>query len=184
MLVRELAESEGLSSTLEVVPIDEKTIAALAGSKSPPRAKILNLGRSLARAARDKGAQEPYLIPIAERAEAVIERFDERQIETEQALAEIKKLVEEFTRAEAEREELGFDLPTFTHYRLLRQAGVASARELATPISAAFERWLGHAYNASKRRELKAELYRLLLPVVSREQMVGLVEQMLKLDQR
>ncbi len=184
MLVRELAESEGLSSTLEVVPIDEKTLAALAGSKSPPRAKILNLGRSLARSARDKGAQEPYLIPIAERAEAVIERFDERQIETEQALAEIKKLVEEFSRAETEREELGFDLPTFTHYRLLRQAGVTSAREIATATSGAFERWLGHAYNASKRRELKAELYRLLLPVVGREQMVGLVEQMLKLDPR
>jgi type I restriction enzyme R subunit len=180
-LVREHAESWGLVAARPTIEIDEKTLDALAASRGSPRAKVFNLGRSLARAAVAKGAEQPYLIPLGERAAAIVEAYDDRQLETTQALQELERLVAELSAAERERRETGFDLPTFTAYRVLQGERAPDAKALAPRLVARIAEHPNHAHHAGALRALKAALYKELLPVVGKERMVEVAEQILKL---
>jgi type I restriction enzyme R subunit len=180
-LVRENVESWGLNTTLPVVKIDEGTLDALARSGASSGSKVWNLRRSLAQAARENAPTQPYLIPIGERAEEVIAAFDDRQVETEEALRRLEQLVEEFTEAERERQGTGFDLRTFTVYRVLQTGGVERARELAPRLVELLGQFPHHADNVSEKRMLKAALYKELLPAVDKAHMVELAEQILRL---
>jgi type I restriction enzyme R subunit len=180
-LVRERAQSWGLVGTRPAVEIDEKTLDALAASRGSSRAKVFNLGRSLARAAAAKGAAEPYLIPLGERAAAIVEAYDDRQLETTQALEKLEQLVSEMKEAERERKEAGLDLPTFTVFRVLRGAQVPDARGLAPRLQGRIAEFPNHAHNPAELRGLKAALYKELLPVAGKERMVEIAEQILRL---
>ena len=180
-LVRERAKSYGLLATRPVVEIDEKTLDALAASRGSPRAKVFNLGRTLARAAAARAAEQPYLIPLGERAAAIVEAYDDRQLATTQALQQLEHLVSELTAAERERGKTGFDLPTFTAYRVLQGEAVPEAKELAPRLVARIAEFPNHAHHAGARRALKAALYKELMPAVGRDRMVEIAEQILEL---
>ncbi|RIL00907.1 MAG: deoxyribonuclease HsdR [Proteobacteria bacterium] len=180
-LVREHAESDGFRAALPIVEINEKALDALARSGGPPRTKVFNLARTLAQAARARAAEQPYLVPIGERAEAIVEAFDDRQMETQQALGQLERLVAEFQAAERERAETGFDLPTFTIYQLLGRESVEGSAALAPTLAVVLARFPNRAHNASELRAVKAALYKELLAVVGKDRMVALAEQILRL---
>jgi type I restriction enzyme R subunit len=183
-LVRERVESYGLTTTLPLVKIDEEALTALKSKGSSDSAKILNLGKSLVQTVTEEVEQQPYLVPIGERAEAILESYDDRQISTQEALHGLEKLLTEFVQARKEREKTGFDLNTFTIYWVLKQEGLATPERIAPLLDAAFRRFPHHADNAAALRQLKAELYKVLLPAVGKEQMVKLTERILRLQHK
>lgn len=180
--MRERVKSYGLSTTLPTVTIDERTLAALRQPGGAGTAKVLNLGRSLIRACGDE--RQPYLVPIGERAEAVLEAYDDRQIGTEAALRQLERLLTEFVEASKERERTGFDPNTFGIYWLLRQADAQAPDVAAAQIDAAFRRHPGHLYDGEQRRRLKGELYKVLLGAVGKEHMVEVADRLLTLERR
>ena len=179
-LVREHVQSWGLAGALPLVRIDEHTLDALAESPGSMRAKVWNLARSLAHAARERREDQPYLIALGERAEQIIEAFDDRQVSTQQALEQLERIVGEFNDARREQAETGFDLRTFTLHRLLAAEGVAESRTFAPRLAALLAGFPNHAVNANDRRSLKASLYKELLPAVGKEHMVEIAEKVLK----
>ncbi len=183
-LIRERVESYGLTTTLPLVEINEKTLDALKGSKSSDASKVINLGKSLIQAIIDQEGQQPFLIPIGERAEAILEAYDDRQIETQAALRQLELLLNEYLQSRKEFEKTGFDMNTFTILWILKQAGAREPEKSAPLIDAALKQYPNHAYNASERRRLKAELYKIFLPVVGTDQMVDLAERILKLPRK
>lgn len=183
-LIREWTRAYTLSTAMPLVKIDEKTLEALRKADGSGPAKVINLGKSLIQGVTDKGEQQPYLVPIGERAEAILESYDGRQISTQEALKQLEKLLTEYVQATREREQTGFDLNTFTIYWALKQAGASEPERSAPLINAAFGRFPNYLYNAAHRRHLKAELYKVLLPVVGRDRMVKLAEQILRLQRR
>jgi type I restriction enzyme R subunit len=184
MLVRERVESGGFTTTLPLVTIDERTLRALKDDEPPSASRVLNLGKSLIGAVITDGDRQPYLLPIGERAEAILESYDDRQVTTETALREIEKLLGEFVEARREREMSGFDINTFTLYWVLKQAGSPEARTIAPRLDEAIRRFPNHAHNAEERRRLKAELYKILLPAVGKDRMVGLADWLLGLQRQ
>ena len=183
-LVRERVQSWGVTTTIPLVTIDEKTLEALKKTDASPSAKVLNLGKALAQAATAQAGQQPYLVPIGERAEAVLEAYDDRQLGTQEALREMEKLLSEFVQAGKERDKTGFDLNTFTLYWVLKQAGAPGPDRLAPLLDAAFGRFPNHAHNAAELRQLKAELYKVLLPAVGKDRMVELADRLLRLERK
>jgi type I restriction enzyme R subunit len=181
-LVREQVKVSGLLTTMPLVKIDEHTLDALKKSDSSSHAKVFNLGKSIAQAVASGGEQEPYLFPIGERAEAILEAYDDRQIGTQDALRQLEQLLEEFVRARKEREKTGFDLNTFTIYWILKQANLPEPEKLAPLLDAAFRRHPHYRDNAGERRQLKAELYKVLLPAAGKERMVELAERLMWLQ--
>lgn len=179
-LVRERVATYQLTTTMPLVTIDESTLEALKKSDSDP-GKVINLSKSLIQTVTSESEQQPYLVPIGERAEAILDASDDRQTSTQQALRQLERLLQEYLQPKRERENTGFDLNTFTIYWVLKQAEVPGADKIAPSGNVALERFPHHAHNAAELRQLKAELYKVLLPVVGKERMGEWAEQLLRL---
>jgi len=182
LLVRETAESYGLETTLSVVKIDERTLDAVKASSGSDNAKIINLVNSVRKTVLDDADQNPFLKPIGDRAEAIMEAYDERQETTEEALKRIEALVHEIVGAQKLQEEMGVDETTFSLFWTLRKERVVQPERAATIVRAIFDRFPHHRENAAELRQLKAELYKALLPLVGKEGMIELAAKLLRAE--
>jgi type I restriction enzyme, R subunit len=126
----------------------------------------VNLARSVARAVKQEEDRQPHLIPIGERAAHILELFEDRQLDTIQALRQLEQAIQEFNDARREMNERGFDIETFSVYWVLRRGGLDEhvGASVAPDIQDAFGRFPNFRQNAEERRELTADLYKLLLP--------------------
>ena len=73
---------------------------------------------------------------------------------------------------------------TFTIYWLLKQENVKWCENLAPVINNVFLRFSNFRENIAELRQLKAELYQVLLPVVGKDAMVGIVDKFLKMGRK
>ncbi|MDA3834110.1 MAG: hypothetical protein PF495_12005, partial [Spirochaetales bacterium] len=183
-LVSEKVKTYGLATTTPAVKIDETTLKALKDSKASTNIKVINLINSIIKTAADEGDDSPYLKPIGERAEAIQEAFDDRQIMALEAIKKAEALVKEVLEARRQQEETGFDINTFTIYWQLKQENVKWHESLAPIVNNAFLRFPNFKDNIAELRQLKAELYKLMLPVVGKYLMLGIVEKLLRLDRK
>ena len=181
LLIREEAESYGIKQSDKIVEIDEETLAGIKTSKSSDNNKVVNLVKTLTRAADDKGNREPYLVLIGERAQAIVEAFDDSHQSSAEALRQLEKLAEEQIDAAKERKQTGLDADTFTINWELKREGIENAKGLARSLKALFDRFPDYRYNADELRQLKAEIYKLILNVVDGKRMVALTEKLLNL---
>lgn len=186
-LVREHVEAAGLEEVLPVYEINEETLEALKKDGGSDSAKVVNLARSLAAAVKDEQDKQPHLIPIGERAEQILGLFEDRQLGTVEALRELEEAIEEYNAARREMKERGFDIETFSVYWMLRRSGLDESVgvSVAPDIEEEFGRFPNFRQNAEERRELTAELYKLLLPHLRKASRAReLVEQILKVRKR
>ncbi|HUV36236.1 MAG TPA: HsdR family type I site-specific deoxyribonuclease [Patescibacteria group bacterium] len=181
-LVREQAVSYGLDATLSIVKIDEKTLEAIRENSRSDTSKVINLVNSVRKTVIDEADANPYLRPIGDRAEAIMEAYDERQITTEHALRKIEALIREIVEARRRQDEMGFDAATFSFFWTLKQEGIVQPERTATFIRAVFDRFPNHRENVAEFRQLKAELYRVLLPLVGTEGMIQVAEKLLRVE--
>lgn len=184
LLVREKTASFGLDTATPVVEINEKTLKALKDSKTSAGTKVVNLVNSIIRMAGDEADESPYLKPIGERAEAIQEAFDNRQMTAREALKKIDALVKEVLEARRQQEKTGFDINTLTIYWLLKQENMKWLENLAPLVNSVFLRFPNFRDNIAELRQLKAELYKLMLTIVGKDSMLGIVEKLLKLNRK
>ncbi len=181
-LVKRTATGTGFELAMKVVRIDENTVEALKTEKGGEPPKVINLGKSLLTAISEEANNQPYLIPIGERTEAILEGYDDRQITTQSALQQLAKLMEEYLQAKRERDRTGFDINTFTLFWVLKQSGVREADQVAPKVDAAFRKYPNYRDNVAQERQLKAEVYKLVLPAVGKDVMVAVVKRLLELQ--
>jgi type I restriction enzyme R subunit len=167
----------------KTVEFDAAALQALKDKKGSDNGKVINLIKSLTKSATDRGAKEPYLISIAERAESVMTALEDRQVSTADALSRIEILMQEKIEAEKSRKESGLDPDTFEIFWFLQQEKLPDALMLAKEIAGVYGRFPNSASNADEQRQLKAEIYKSLLRVVSGKRMVDLAEEILRLKQ-
>jgi type I restriction enzyme, R subunit len=179
-LVQELAEASGIGFTLEPVHLDERMLEALKKEDADP-GRVINLGRAIETTVFEGKEPQLHLFPIGERAEAVLDAFDDRQITTRQALDELTKLLAEYLEAKRQEKQSGLDPHAFAVFWLLRQSGVAEPQKLAERIESLFRDFPNFDQNVQERRGLKARIYKVLLPAVGKEKMVTLVERIIGL---
>ncbi|NLH39789.1 MAG: HsdR family type I site-specific deoxyribonuclease [Elusimicrobia bacterium] len=175
-LVRELGtaliEKEGVP-----VKLDEEIIKAIK-SKNTGKAKVINLIIHVIQIIEE--SERPYLIPIKERAQAIQEMYEDRQITTEEALKKIEELYNNYQSAGKEQKEKGFDENTFTAYWILKNENVAEPEKLALSINEIMLEYPNYKYNPEESRRLKMKLYKILLPVVGEIKMVQIAENIMK----
>lgn len=179
-LVQELAETSGVGFVLAPVHLDEQMLEALKKEDADP-GRLINLGRAIENAVFEGNEPQFHLFPIGERAEAVLDAFEDRQVTTRQALDELATLLEEYLEAKRQKEESGLDARAFTIFWLLRQTGADDPERLASTINALFADFPNYDQNVKERRALKARIYKVLLPAVRKERMVSLAERIIGL---
>ena len=177
-LVQANATAHGLDRLTKPVEFDEAALAVLSRFNSSDEEKIINLSRSLQPTTEDT---EPHLLSIAERAAVVMNALDERQASTQQALEQLEALVNERRAADTARVATGLAAGAFGVFWELKREGYAEDRAtvLALEIEAAYARFPNAGDNADEQRQLKADIYKTLLKVVSGKKMIDLADRIM-----
>lgn len=172
-LVQEKAQAHGLDKLTKVVEFDEAAMDALRKRKGDDERNVINLTRSLQDATAEK---EPFLVGIAERAAAVMENLEERKTSTVKAREELEALMRERIEARKAREASGLDAQAFAVVWALNGMGVERSEDLAREIGAAYARFPNAEQNSDEKRQLKAAVYKALMPVARGKKMVEVAE--------
>ena len=146
----------------EFFEINEKTIQKIKDTKDNNNTRVINLIKSIEKTA-EENSDDPFLIGIVERAKAVEERYEERQLSTQEALEEMRKLYEEDVKRRKEQAEKGFDGLTFFIYRTLLDKKIKNSDIVTKQIKDEFVNHPNWKTSEKELRELRQAVYFALL---------------------
>jgi type I restriction enzyme R subunit len=156
-LVREHIDAYGIDRVDDFIEINAETIELIKKKKGGDGTKVINLVKSIAKKAEEE-SDDPYLIAMAERAQAVQESFESRQSDTAEALAELFKEVAANEQRKKEQAEKGFDGLTFFVYRTLLDAKIEKAEDVSRKIKEAFVEFPNWKKSENALRELRQKV--------------------------
>ena len=181
-LVRKNVRLEELTGTMKFHEINEETLKAIKKDDSSDTSKVINLARSLVNAIEQERGAKPFLVPISERASAILEALYDRQLSTKDALQSMERLVEEYTQASREMAAKKMDTATFSVYWVVKQAGVKNPEAISAQVAGLLKRFPNWQVNVAELRALKTELYKAFMPAVGKDRMIDLVEKLLRIQ--
>ncbi len=144
--------------------VNEDAIEYIKKKNGNDNTKVINLIKSIEKNA-DENSDDPFLIGIKERAEVVEENFETRQISTQEALIEIRKLYEEDAKRKSEQAERGFDDLTYYIYITLHDKDINSSEEVTNLIKSEFTKYPNWKSSEKELRDLRQAIYFALLGV-------------------
>ncbi len=181
-MIRETASSYGPVVAGKTVEFDLKTLQSLRSEDGDDNATVINLVRAIEREAEEKEDEQPVLVDIAQRAQAILDALEQRTVSTQQAMEQLELLTREREQADEARDKLGLAPSAFAVYWLFQGEGLPDPLAAAQEIMAAADRYPNHVDSDDERRKLKAEVYRTLLAQkVEGAPMVALGEATLRL---
>ncbi|HID89968.1 MAG TPA: HsdR family type I site-specific deoxyribonuclease [Anaerolineae bacterium] len=170
----------------ETYEIGPAALLALVYEERPDTVKVFNLLCELHRLVESRGHEQPHLIPIGERAEAVRRAFEERQITSQQALAELEALAQTLREAEEQRRKSALSPQAFVvawWARVQKGMSPEEAERLAASVEPVFNQYPHWAVSKSQERGLRKRLYKNLIQVGVQD-VVAWADEMLALLRR
>lgn len=165
-LVQKHSQGGEIRESLEVYEINENLLEELSEKDKPDTVKVFNLLKSLSNIVEQKMNQAPYLISIGERAAAIAEAYQQRQIDTQEALHRLEELINEVNQAESERTEKSLNPIAFAVYYLLRKAEKPEPEQNAIEMGTVFDSNPHWQTNPAQERSVREGLYKVLLKTV------------------
>jgi type I restriction enzyme R subunit len=157
-------------------------LAALKQSDTSDVAKILNLRKLLAAAVQRDGTAKPFLTSIGERAEQLAQAYEDRQLTTQQVLLDFQNLAQQYVESDEERKRLGVDENTFAIYTTVKLVAPAATTQQAAGLNSVFDRHPDYQWDQQQKGQLRAELYKVLRPVVGPAKLIEVANTLLRLQ--
>jgi type I restriction enzyme R subunit len=180
-LVQEQTRGSPIREPAAIYRIDEDTLEAIEASDDPDTVKVFSLIKALRSSVLEGAVQNPYLISIGDRAEAIVLLFQERQLTTQEALRQLQELVQELQEAERVREEKGLPAEAFAVYWLLDRKKIDGADEIGNAMARAFAQHPHWKASERQARDVRRELYKTLIQAGRTEDVSQLVDHVLKI---
>ncbi len=139
------------------VEINAETIELIKQRQGGDATKVINLVKGIERKAEEE-SEDPYLIAMAERARAVQEAFESRQLDTAEALDALLREVQTNEARKQEQAEKAFDGLTYFVYRTLLDAGIGNAEGVSRKIRQAFAEFPNWKRSENALRELRKKV--------------------------
>jgi type I restriction enzyme R subunit len=181
-LLREHTTAYNLQLPGEIRELGPKELAALKASDASDTVKVLNLSKVLAQLVAGESSKKPFLLPIGERAEAVRREYENRQMSTQEALVQFEKLAEEYVQADAERDRMGLDGNAYGILKALQPLNADLTPAQAQSLDDVFARFPDYQWNEQQKNQLRAELYKSLLRMVSKDKIIQAANALLSLQ--
>ncbi|MBK1618733.1 restriction endonuclease subunit R [Lamprobacter modestohalophilus] len=137
-----------------LVEINAETIELIKQRQGGDATKVINLVKGIERKAEEE-SEDPYLIAMAERARAVQDAFESRQLDTAEALAALLREVESNETRQQEQAEKSFDGLTYFVYCTLLDAGIGNSEAVSRKIRLAFGECSNWKRSENALRELR-----------------------------
>lgn len=183
-LVREHIGTYGVGELSDLVQINGDTIETIKAEQGGDGTKVINLVKSIQKTAEDE-SDDPYLIAMAERAQAVLQGFEDRQTTTQEALDELLREVQKNEQRKVEQAEKGFDGLTYFVYRTLLDEGIGNAEDVSRQIKAAFLAFPNWRSSEAALRELRQKVtFALVAEAEDIDSVVGIVDRLFSLLER
>jgi type I restriction enzyme R subunit len=182
-LLREHSTSTYLSLPGAIHELGPQELAALKASDIGDEVKVLNLRKVLAATVARDGMAQPFLLSIGERAEALAQAYEDRHMTTQQVLEQFEQLALVFVEADAEREQLGLDPNAFAVYTVLKPLMAATLTpKQAQEVNAVFVAHPDYRWDAKEEQAVRAQLYKVLPPLVGAKHIVDAANSLLRLQ--
>jgi type I restriction enzyme R subunit len=181
-LLREHTTGDNLELPGAIHELGPQELAALRDSAASATTKILNLTKVLKATIDQEGGSKPFLLSIGERAADLAERYEDRQLTTQQMLVAFQALAQEYVEADAERARLGLGANGFAIYRVLHPLTGDEAVAQAGTIDAVFGQYPDYRWNQGQQSQLRTDLYRALRPLVGAGNMIAMTNALLRLQ--
>ena len=162
-LVQQHSHGGKIKNTLDVYEVDENTLKKLEESNASDTEKIFNLVKSVHKAITEKGNEQPYLISIGEKANNIVQSFKEKQKTTRETLDALKDVIEEMNQARKEQAEKNMADEIFTIFWELKTRNIKKPEHKANIMHGVIENYPHWYSSKSHEREVKKELYKLML---------------------
>ena len=144
--------------------------------------KVQNLRKVLYKTVTEESRSKPFLVSIGERAEAVAEAYENRQMATQDVLTEFRRLAEETSRAAREQNQMGMDQNTYAVYTVLRNAIEDVNPEQARAVDQVFAQFPDYQWDDHQQSQLRATLYKTLELSVDIGTKIEITTKLLKLE--
>ena len=181
-LLQEHTESHLFELPDAVYELGADTLQKMDQSEASDTVKVLNLQKALHRTVANEGKSKPFLISIGDRAEAVAEAYENRQMATQDVLAEFRRLAAEYATAARESEQLGMDENTFAVYTVLKNAIEDVNPEQARAVDQVFTQFPDYRWNEHQQNELRNTLYKTLVPTIDIKNLFETTDKLLRLE--
>jgi type I restriction enzyme R subunit len=158
-----------------------KELAAIKTSGTSDRTKILNLSKILAIVALKDGTKDPFLRLIGDRARALAQAYEDRQIETQETLARFMNLAQQYIDSDEDRRTLGLDQNAFAIYNVLKSFIDTFSPGQAKEIDAIFGDFPEYDWDESQERKLRAKLYKSIRSLVGTSKMIEVTDSLMRL---
>ena len=156
-LVRDHVDTYGVKPLEGRIQINADTIELIRKQKSGDAIKVINLIKAIEKSA-EESSDDPYLIAMAKRAQAVQESFENRQSSTAEALEELIKEVDKNEVRKKEQAQKSFDGLTYFVYRSLLDGGIDNAEVTSRKIRRAFSDFPNWRLSEEALRELRKKV--------------------------
>ena len=156
-LVRDHVDTYGVKTLEGLIEINADTIELIKKQNSGDAIKVINLIKAIEKSA-EESSDDPYLIAMAKRAQAVQESFENRQSSTAEALEDLIKEVEKNEERKKEQAEKSFDGLTYFVYRSLLDAKIDNAEVVSRKIRRAFSDFPNWRVSEDALRELRKKV--------------------------
>ena len=162
--------------------LNASTLREVGSSDVSDKVKVLNLRKILHKTVTEGSRSKPFLISIGERAEALTEAYENRQLITQQALTEFEKLADEYTHASSERAQMNLDENTYAVYKVLEGYAETIRPEQAQALNRVFDQFPDYQWNEHQSSQLRRMFYLTLRPIVGAENLVKATNALLELE--
>ena len=174
----------GSDSITEYVVIDKSAIDAVKQREEGKATKVINLIKSIERTA-EENSDDPFLVALAERAKVVQESFEERQMTTAEALAELLNEIDKNEKRKKEQTEKGLDGLTFFVLCKLTDEGIPNPEAVSKRVGEAFLKFPNWKGSEAELRELRKQVtFAIFAAEEDMSKVVATVESLFSLLQR
>lgn len=156
-LVQEHIDTTQIQAVTQFVEINAETLKLIKEKRGGYNTKVVNLVKSIEKAAED-ASDDPYLVGMAERAKAVQDSYEDRQISTADAIDALLKEIEANERRKKEQAEKGFDGLTYFVYAVLLEVDIPNAEAVSHKIKEAFVAFPNWAASDGALREVRQQM--------------------------
>ncbi len=177
-LVRLHTKGGELLISKKTYKIDEQTLQKVEKSEESEIEKVFNLVKSIIIEIKLRLEHAPYLIPIGERAERIIQSFMKRQKSSQETLEDLKKIVSEMNEARKEEDEKGIPKEAFTIYWIMKQKGISNPENKAIEVSKVMDVYKHWKISKQHETQVRRALYKTMID--HKEEMMEVVKQIMK----
>lgn len=171
-LLQEHTEGDNFELPGAIHELNADTLREVADSEFSDEVKVLNLRKILQKTVSEESGSNPFLFSIGERADAVAEAYENRQMTTQEALAKLQRIAEDRNSETVERRRLNLDHNAYAVYKVLQEVTRSVTPEEARTVSDVFDQFPDYEWNVHQTLRLRTQLYKRLRQIVHERDLI------------